>query len=134
MIDPSRVPSVDVMEADALLRGAPDVSAGPAAILVDVREPGEFFMLRAPGAALLPISQFIARHGELPKDRTLLMICATGNRSTQATAYLLANGWSDVRNVAGGMRAWQMAGLDVRRGPVGPHEGELPGAQTTPDR
>jgi rhodanese-related sulfurtransferase len=133
VIDPSRIPSVDVMEADALLRDAPDGQRS-AAVLLDVREPGEFFMLRAPGAALLPISQFIARHGELPKDRTLLVICATGNRSTQATAYLLANGWPDVRNVTGGMRAWQMAGLDVKRGPVGPHEGELPGRPAGAER
>ena len=40
--------------------------------------------------------------------------------------YLLQAGWTDVRNVTGGMIGWRHAGLPVRRGPVEPGEGDLP--------
>ena len=50
----------------------------------------------------------------------MLVICAAGSRSQAVAAHLLANGWSDVANVAGGMTAWERAGLPVNRGPYGP--------------
>lgn len=104
---------------------APDSATRP--LIVDVREPDEFARARIEGVVLMPISQFVARHAELPKDRPLLMLCAAGSRSTSATMYLLQAGWSDVRNVTGGMMAWQGAGLPVRTGPPDPGEGDLPG-------
>ena len=131
MIDPARVPVVDVLEAERR-RGAAAEAAeidGPSAppLLVDVREPNEFVELRAEGAVLMPLSTWMLRFRELPRDRPLLMICRTGARSGQATAFLLANGWTDVVNVAGGTLAWERAGLPVRRGSPGPGEGDLPG-------
>ena len=53
---------------------------------------------------------------ELPKDRPLLIMCATGVRSAAVTGYLLRSGWTDVTNVDGGIVAWQRAGLPVERG------------------
>jgi rhodanese-related sulfurtransferase len=112
---------IDVLEADRRFReGGAD---GP--ILVDVREPAEFDMVRAEGARLLPLSTFLARYQSLPVDRPLMLICATGNRSGQATAYLLAHGWTDVVNVTGGTAAWQRAGLPTRSGPLAPDEGDV---------
>ena len=107
--------------------GARGSTAGSAALLVDVREPFEFAQTRAEGAALLPISTFMLRHAELPKDRAILVICQSGARSQQVTAFLLANGWPDVMNVVGGTLAWAAAGLPVRHGPPQPGEGDLPG-------
>ena len=52
------------------------------------------------------------------------MICNSGSRPAAVTAWLLRNGWSDVRNVAGGMAAWVRAGLEVRRWPLAPGEGD----------
>lgn len=128
MIDPRRVPAIDVLEADRR-RGAPAGSGRPdsAALLVDVREPNEFAQVRAEGAVLVPLSTFLLRYRELPQDRPLLMICNSGARSGQATAFLLANGWTDVVNVAGGTLAWERAGLPLRRGAPAPGEGDLPG-------
>jgi rhodanese-related sulfurtransferase len=40
--------------------------------------------------------------------------------------FLLQNGWTDVRNVTGGMIGWSAAGLPVRSGPPDPGEGDLP--------
>jgi rhodanese-related sulfurtransferase len=121
MTMPAPLPTVDVTEADRRLREDPD---GP--ILLDVREANEFAEVRAPGAVLVPMSQFVARVGELPADRPLLVICAMGGRSASVTGYLIGLGRTDVANVAGGMDAWDRAGLPVRRGPVAPGEGELP--------
>ena len=118
---PGALPTVDVHEAFRRLR---DDSDRP--LLLDVREQNEFDAVRAPGAALLPTSQFMARFAELPSDRPLLVICHTGGRSAAVTAYLLRTGRTDVANVAGGMAAWERAGLAVQRGRPGPGEGDLP--------
>jgi rhodanese-related sulfurtransferase len=121
--DSDRSPAIDVVEAERRLReGGKDGSDGP--MLIDVREPAEFEMVRAEGARLVPLSTFLARYQSLPVDRPLMVICATGNRSGQATAYLLAHGWTDVVNVTGGTAAWQRAKLPIRSGPLAPGEGD----------
>ena len=114
---------------DAAAATDPSVATDPATrpLIVDVREPDEFARERIDGVALVPISQFVARHTELPKDRPLLMLCAAGSRSTSATMYLLQAGWTDVRNVTGGMIGWQAAGLPVRTGAPEAGKGDLPG-------
>jgi rhodanese-related sulfurtransferase len=120
------VPTVDVREADRRRRtGGPD--GRPAALLVDVREVSEFAEVRAEDVVLLPMSTLPPRLDELPRDRELLFICRSGSRSGQVVASLQANGWQDVANVAGGMLAWESAGLPVRRGSVAPGEGDMPG-------
>jgi rhodanese-related sulfurtransferase len=96
--------------------------AAESPLLVDVRELGEFVACRADGCVLLPLSEFLARYRELPTDRPLLLICQSGGRSAQATAFLLAAGWSDVSNVAGGTTSWLASGLPVRSGPPEPEE------------
>ncbi len=117
------VPQLDVLEVDRRLReGGAD---GP--LLVDVREVREFVEVRAEGAALLPMSTILPRLDELPRDRELLFICRSGDRSGRVAAYLAGQGWPNVANVAGGMLAWERAGLPVRRGSPAPGEGALPG-------
>ena len=116
----SSVPSIAPRDAAA-------EAAGGAAVIVDVREPDEFAQERVEGAALVPLSGFRERFADLPKDRPLLMLCAAGSRSSSATMFLLQNGWTDVRNVTGGMIGWSSAGLPVRSGPPDPGEGDLPG-------
>jgi rhodanese-related sulfurtransferase len=116
------IPTIDVAEAERRLREDPD---GP--LLVDVREANEFEAVRAPGAVLVPMSTFAASAGELPSDRPLMLVCHLGGRSAAATGFLIRSGRSDVVNVAGGMDAWERAGLPVRHGPPAPGEGDLPG-------
>ena len=121
MTAPGTIPTVDVTEAERRLREDP---ARP--ILLDVRETREFIEVRAPGAALVPTSSFVAHLGELPAGRPLLVICHLGNRSAAVVGYLTRSGRADAVNVAGGMDAWARAGLPVRRGPLEAGEGELP--------
>ena len=59
MTDPEPCPTIDVAEAERRLREDPDRP-----VLLDVREPGEFETVRAPGAFLVPMSTFQARMGE----------------------------------------------------------------------
>jgi rhodanese-related sulfurtransferase len=119
---PAGVPTIDVNEAASRLEAS---SGSSAPMIVDVRELDEFRDVRIAGAALVPMSTFASRLAEIPKDRPLLVMCASGVRSVAATSFLLRNGWTDVVNVDGGIVAWQRAGLAVRRGQVEPGEGDL---------
>jgi len=98
------VPEVDAAE------GAAQVAAG--AFLLDVREADEWAAGRAPGAAWIPLRELERRAAELPTDRVVVCICRSGARSGRATEWLIAGG-RDAVNLAGGMRAWAAAGLDV---------------------
>lgn len=121
MTQPAALPTIDVVEADRRLR-----EDGTPPLLLDVREANEFEDVRAPGAALVPTSQFMARVQDLPADRPILVICHSGGRSAAVTGYLVRLGRTDVVNVAGGMSAWERAGLPILRGRPGPGEGDLP--------
>ena len=123
MTQPSSLPTVDVGEAERRLREDPGKP-----VLLDVREPAEFAEVRAPGALLVPTSTFMDHIDELPADRPLLVICGTGVRSAAVTGFLSRGGRTDVANVAGGMKAWELAGLPIRRGTPEAGEGKLPPA------
>ncbi|OGO53581.1 MAG: hypothetical protein A2V85_08160 [Chloroflexi bacterium RBG_16_72_14] len=97
------------------------------AVILDVRELDELTRSRIEGSLFIPMSLLGARLFEVPKDRPVLVICASGSRSVNVVGHLLASGWTDVANVAGGISTWERMGLPVTRGPVQPGEGRLPG-------
>lgn len=74
--------------------------------MIDVREPAELEQARLPEAANIPMGEFLARIAEVPRDRTVLLLCHSGGRSARVTAYLRANGWDNVSNIAGGIVDW----------------------------
>ncbi|MGW0734358.1 rhodanese-like domain-containing protein [Streptomyces sp. NPDC002851] len=84
--------------------------------LLDVREDDEWQAGHAARALHIPMSEFVARYGELteaaPADGRVHVICRSGGRSAQVTMYLAQQG-IDAVNVAGGMEAWEAAGLPV---------------------
>jgi len=82
-----------------------DAEAGRA-LLVDVREPDEHATGVAFGARLLPMSQLPARLAELPKDRPVLLICNTQNRSRATYDALRQRGYTNLQFVEGGMSEW----------------------------
>jgi len=94
--------NIDVHDGDARVRSG--------AVLVDVRRLEEWAAGHAPDAVHLPIDELAARHGELPIDRPLVLICRSGGRSAVATEALVEAGY-EAANVAGGMQAWIDAGL-----------------------
>jgi rhodanese-related sulfurtransferase len=121
MDGPKAIRNIDVEAASQQLRGSPEP------LLVDVREPDEFVEQRVPGSVLVPLSDFAERFAELPSDRPLLILCATGRRSMVAADHLVRNGYPDVANVMGGIVAWRTAGLPVKGGRPDPGEGQLTG-------
>lgn len=73
--------------------------------IVDVREHDEVAAAVLEGVIHIPLAEIPGRMGELDKDGTVAIICRSGNRSGQAAAFLVANGFSDVINLSGGMMA-----------------------------
>lgn len=107
----SAVPGATVVDVD--VAEAARLAAAGLALLVDVREDDEWAAGHAPPAVHVPLGRL--PQTPLPRDRPVLAICQSGNRSARAAALLLARG-VDARNVAGGMQAWQAAGLAVATG------------------
>lgn len=85
-------------------------------LLVDVRTPGERHAKHIEGSVGLPLSRLAERKGELPADRPLLVHCAGGYRSSIAASLLQQAGFADVSELAGGIAAWEAAGLPVGTG------------------
>jgi adenylyltransferase/sulfurtransferase len=75
-------------------------------LLIDVREPDEYAVAHIDGSRLIPLNTLPDALDSLPKDREILVHCKAGGRSARAVGYLLANGFTRVKNVAGGMDAW----------------------------
>ncbi len=75
-------------------------------LCVDVRTQGERAMGYVEGSVHIPLSQVMGRMSELPKDRPLLVYCASGYRSSIAASLLRHHGFRDVSELAGGMVAW----------------------------
>lgn len=78
-------------------------------VLLDVREQDEWVAGHAPGAVHVPLAQVPSRLDEIPSDEVVHVVCRSGGRSSQATAWLNRNGY-DAVNVSGGMGAWLEAG------------------------
>jgi rhodanese-related sulfurtransferase len=109
------IPPADVREG---------IESGAIGLVLDVREPHEFADVRVEGSLLVPMSQLNTRLDDIPRDRPILVMCQVGGRSARVTGFLRQQGFEDVGNVAGGIDAWQRAGLPVRRGTPEPGEGE----------
>ena len=77
--------------------------------------PEEVAPARIAGARHIPLSALVERLDEVPRDRTVYVMCHVGGRSAQATQYLEANGF-DAVNVSGGIVEWYRAGLPVTMG------------------
>jgi rhodanese-related sulfurtransferase len=90
-------------------------SAAPP-VLVDVRSPHEHDTKRIGGAVSIPLNHLAERIRELPTNRPLIVHCAGGYRSSIAASLLMREGRSDVSELAGGIAAWEAAGL--------PYEGQ----------
>lgn len=87
------------------------------ALLLDVREVGEFSAIHAPNAKLIPLGELGARLREIEsyKDKPIVVICRSGRRSGIAVSQLQAAGYTQVSNVKGGMVAWQSSGLEIAK-------------------
>lgn len=82
------------------------LDAGFDGILLDVREHDEFMIAHIDGVQLLPLSGWPEAAANLSKSEKYLVLCAAGLRSARAGIWMQQNGFSDVTNIAGGMKSW----------------------------
>ena len=85
-------------------------------LLVDVREPHEVAMVRIPEAVNLPLSQFDPAAIPDPQGKMVVFLCAAGVRSIHASEAAQAAGLPYDSHMAGGLKAWAMAGHGFERG------------------
>jgi rhodanese-related sulfurtransferase len=80
--------------------------AGEDFLLLDVREPDELATASIVWAKAIPMREVAAHLDELPKDKTIAVMCHGGGRSGRITQFLNENGFPNAVNVAGGIDAW----------------------------
>lgn len=105
----SGIPQADTLEATRLINQD--------ALVLDVREDSEFAGGHLPRARHIPLGQLAARVKELEKfkDKPILVTCRSGQRSLRAAHLLKKQGFDKVFNQAGGILAWEQAGLPVEK-------------------
>ncbi len=92
--------------------GAAELIAARSALVVDVRQNGEYKRGHIQGAIHIPLAQLSSRMGKLPAGKTIVTVCQSGHRSATAARTLTRAG-HDVLNLRGGMNAWRRAGLPI---------------------
>ena len=87
------------------------------AVVLDVREQGEFNAGHISGAKNFPVASIEKRASDLKKyaKKPVLVSCASGSRSRAASATLRKIGFEDVHVLSGGITAWKQANLPVEK-------------------
>jgi adenylyltransferase/sulfurtransferase len=98
--DEDAVPEISPVELKAKL------DAGENIFVLDVREPHEFDICRLDGTTLIPLGQLPNRVSELNAADEIVVHCKSGMRSAKAVEFLQSEGFSKVKNLAGGILAW----------------------------
>jgi adenylyltransferase/sulfurtransferase len=73
---------------------------------VDVREPWEWDIARIDGATLIPLRELETRKSELNPQDEIVLYCHMGVRSLKALFYLQRHGFTNLKNLSGGIEAW----------------------------
>lgn len=87
------------------------------ALVLDVREQNEFDAGHILNAKLIPLLKLKESVGELERyrERPIVVVCRSGQRSATACALLANRGFGQAYNLSGGMQAWQKADLPVEK-------------------
>ena len=77
-------------------------------LLIDVREPSEYEIVKIPGSVLIPKQGFLdgSALSGLPQDKPIILHCKSGVRSAECLAILKSAGFADASHVSGGVVAW----------------------------
>lgn len=84
------------------------------AIVIDVREPGEFAAGHIPGARNMPLSRFDP--AAVPRDQPVILVCQAGARSARARSACGAVQGQAISHYAPGFAGWRANGGAVERG------------------
>jgi adenylyltransferase/sulfurtransferase len=82
------------------------LDAGETPFILDVREPNEYQINRIAGSTLIPLGELPRRYQELPRDREIVTQCKMGGRSAKAQDFLKSVGFTNVKNLKGGILEW----------------------------
>ena len=96
-------PSVSNIQTDDVAK----LIAKKDTILIDCRTEEEYASGHIPGATLLPLDELQRNIESFDKNKTYVVICRSGNRSSTFTDSLVSNKFKHVYNVLGGMNAWK---------------------------
>ena len=80
---------------------------------LDVREDEKWDQGHIPGSVNIFSGYLENRIEELPRGRTIIVVCNVGNRASLAASILTRAGFQDIHNVLGGMIAWKNAGYEI---------------------
>lgn len=75
-------------------------------LLLDVREPWEFAICHIDGSRLIPMREIPNAIGEINRETEIVVICHTGVRSLQVCYFLQHEGFTNIKNLTGGVHAW----------------------------
>lgn len=86
-------------------------------VVIDVREPAEFATGHIRDSRNIPLGELPKRVGELDKfkSKSVIVVCASGARSSKAASQLKNAGFNDVFSLTGGLAAWQAQGLPTAK-------------------
>jgi rhodanese-related sulfurtransferase len=103
-------PAVDTLGATLLINKDD-------ALVLDVRQPAEVAAGKIVNSKNIPLGDLAARVKDLEKWKTkpVIVVCASGSRSSSAVGVLKKHGFEKVFNLSGGFGAWQQAGLPVEK-------------------
>lgn len=81
--------------------------------LVDVRTRSEYAGGHLPQALNIPLNELQNRIDEVPRNKPVVVVCASGNRSQTGSDVLVAAGYGNVYNLEGGTMVWMMNGMPL---------------------
>lgn len=99
-ITDAQVPAITPEQLSSELKNNPSLK------LVDVRNKEEYELCRIENSTLIPLPELSSRIGELERGEPVVVYCRSGNRSRKAAKLLLSQGFTNVRNLEGGILAW----------------------------
>lgn len=83
-------------------------------LVIDARDAAQYAKEHIPGAVNIEWRQVLAKSGDIPKNKPVLIYCNTGTLSAQAGFALRVSGWENVRILQGGFSEWKTkGGLDA---------------------
>jgi rhodanese-related sulfurtransferase len=83
-----------------------------------VRQTSEWNEYHIPDSTLIPLDQPAGRQNEVPRDREVVVVCRSGNRSGKVREILMKAGFTKVTNMQGGLLQWRADGFPTTRGKI----------------
>jgi hydroxyacylglutathione hydrolase len=108
--------TVDQLAERLAATGSTTTRSPAGSLVIDVRQANEYAAGHVPGSIHFAAGSLPDRLDDLPRDRPIVTICASGMRSSIAASLLRSAGFDDVSWVASGVPAWEAAGYPIARG------------------